>query len=461
MTREPQPLPVSTPKTNLHVLIAILLLALTLRLAAVLWLSDTVPHSDFRYYHLAGEKIASDWGFFFDSTQVEYYGKFGWWPPVYPFVLGAVYSLFGVDHRVVVFAQVALGTLLCWLVYRLGRRWAGERVGWIAALLVAVSPTYVFATNLLASENLFTLLLVLALLLATVSHAGRGRLAGAGVLFGLAALTRAIGLFVPFVVGAWLWSGASERRTLWSRVAWLLIPCAVTIAPWTLRNTIVVGTPAIICYGGGLNFYFGHNAEGIGYRDLSRTPMAQLTTQAAIDRMGYRLGFDYIAAKPLGFFSRAVRKTVTLSDRPIWAPHSNTAIMLPDGWRTDPELGRIAQEMRARQRAKNRWLDGLFTTLGAIHSLAILVCALATALLLWRNLPPEMRLMVYLSLSWVVAHAVFWAKPRFRYPMEIFLMLLAAYGLAHAHGLVQSIRGRRRVAPAPVEGRHRRSRRRR
>jgi 4-amino-4-deoxy-L-arabinose transferase-like glycosyltransferase len=461
VTREPHPQPVSTSKTNLYALIAVLLLAFTLRLAAVVWLTDTVPHSDFRYYHLAGEKIASDCGFFFDSTQVEYYGKFGWWPPVYPFLLGATYALFGVDHRIVVFAQVALGTLLCWLVYRLGRRWAGERVGLIAALLVAVSPTYVFATNLLASENLFTLLLVLALLLATDPHAGRGRLAGAGIFFGLAALTRAIGLFVPFVVGAWLCSRANERRAVGARVAWLLIPCVLTIAPWTLRNTIVVGTPAIICYGGGLNFYFGHNAEGIGYRDLSRTPMAQLTTQASIDRMGYRLGMDHIAAEPLGFFTRGVRKTVALFERPIWAMHSNSAILLPDGWRIDPQLGRIAQEMRARQRAKNRWLDGLFTWLGAIHSLAILVCAVATALLLWRNFPPEMRLMLYLSLCWVGAHALFWAKGRFRYPMEIFLMLLAAYGLAHAHGLVQSIRSQRAVAAAPRELRRQRPRRRR
>jgi hypothetical protein len=45
--------------------------------------------------------------------------------------------------------------------------------------------------------------------------------------------------------------------------------------------------------------------------------------------------------------------------------------------------------------------------------------------------------------------------------MEIFLMLLAAYGLAHAHGLVQSIRSQRAVAAAPRELRRQRPRRRR
>jgi hypothetical protein len=37
---------------------------------------------------------------------------------------------------------------------------------------------------------------------------------------------------------------------------------------------------------------------------------------------------------------------------------------------------------------------------------------------------------VYLSAYWFLSHAVFfWAKPRFRYPMEIFLMLLTAFAI--------------------------------
>ena len=86
---------------------------------------------------------------------------------MYPFSIGALYALFGVNHRIVVFFQVLLGTLVCALVYRLGCRLGGERTGRIAALLTALSPSYVFATNLLASENLFVLWLVLGLLLVT------------------------------------------------------------------------------------------------------------------------------------------------------------------------------------------------------------------------------------------------------------------------------------------------------
>src|SRR5678815_1135897 len=98
-------------------LVAVLLLAVVLRLATVLWLSDTVPYSDGRYYHLAAQKMAADWKFPFDKSQVEYYGKLGWWPPLYPAFLSVVYRVAGVSHRAAVLIQVLLGTLVVALVY--------------------------------------------------------------------------------------------------------------------------------------------------------------------------------------------------------------------------------------------------------------------------------------------------------------------------------------------------------
>ena len=424
MTRRP----LAPTATRRWVLAAILGGAAVLRLTTVLWLADTVPYTDYAYYDMAGAKVADDPGFFFDASQVEYYGKFGWWPPLYPFFVGGLYALFGANHRLVVFAQVVLGVLVCWLVFRLGRRLGGESTGLVAAALVAVDPTYVFATNLLASENLFVLWLALGLLLVTRSELNRGTLAGAGVLFGVAALTRATGLVLPAITVPWL-RPRLPSRIAWLRAsAWLLGACAITIAPWTLRNAIVVGSPALVCFGGGLNFYFGHNDAGIGYRDLSTTPMAELRTQADIDREGYRRGLAHIGADPLGVVIRSGKKVVDLFGVPRYAPHDNTAILLPDGWRSDPAAARAAEALRARQRAKNRLLDGPFTWLAMAHSVVILAGALF-AVGRWRRLGSAARLLVYLCLGWIGAHVVFWAQPRFRYPMEIFLILLAALAM--------------------------------
>jgi hypothetical protein len=171
--------------------------------------------------------------------------------------------------------------------------------------------------------------------------------------------------------------------------------------------------------------------------------------------MGYRLGLQYLASNPATLVTGSARKIADLFGPPGYAPHANSAILLPEGWQTDPEIGRIAAEKRARQRFKNGYLDGIFTTLATLHSYAILAGALAACLLLWRSLPDELRLSAYLCGYWVLSHVMFWAQPRFRYPMEIFLALLTAYALVH-------FTGRERAAarmPAPPRPSPQRSRR--
>jgi 4-amino-4-deoxy-L-arabinose transferase-like glycosyltransferase len=325
-----------------------------------------------------------------------------------------------------------LGTLVCWLVYRIGRQAHNERTGLIAAAFTALNPTYIFATNLIGSENLFVVWLTLGLLLAVRPWQSARHYALAGLVFALGALTRAIGLMVPVIVALWTHHRAPTRRAWLMSMAWLLGICGVTILPWTIRNAVVVGAPAIVCFGGGVNFYFAHNDVAIGFRDVDATPLAGIPDQVTLDKEGYRLGWQYIGQKPLALVPRSFRKTAALLGSAGWAPHDNSAIMLPDGWQTDPVLQQKAQTMRAAQRSKNRLLDGLFTYLGTLHFWVILVGAVAASTLLWRQLPAAMRLLVYLSLYWLLSHTIlFWSQPRFRYPMEIFLMLLAAFAVDH------------------------------
>jgi len=408
-------------------------LAFALRLAVVVWLSDTVPHSDAGYYALAARRIAADWGFLFDRAQVEAHGKLGWWPPLYPFFLASLYDVIAPSHRVAVFAQVGLGVLVCWLAFALGRRTGGERVGLVTALLIAVDPTYVFLTNILASENLYAVWLVLALWLYERAAAKSGtswRWVTAGVAFGLGALTRAIGLLCVAVAALAVRRRVRTRRAWITQAVYLLAGAALVIAPWTVRNAAVVGSPAIVCFGGGLNFYYGHNPEGIGFRDLSTTPMAGLGTQAEVDRVGYRLGLAHLAREPLGFVTRGARKVGALFGSAAYAPHGNSAIALPADWQTDPQQRRIAEALRARQRAKNRWLDGIFTLLANLH-FALLAIGGALACLRWNRMPEPLRFAAWIALAWIAAHIVFWAQPRFRYPMDVPLALLAAWSLTN------------------------------
>jgi 4-amino-4-deoxy-L-arabinose transferase-like glycosyltransferase len=407
-------------------LAAILALAALLRLAAVLWLADTIPYTDYFYYHEAGRMQAADWSFFFRRGALDAYAKLNWWPPGYPLFLAMLYTLCGPSFRVAVGLQVVLGTLVCGLTGAIGTRAAGRPVGLVAAFLVAVNPTYIFTTNLIASENLFALWLVLGLWLAGRASARPRRSAAlAGISFGAAALTRAAGLCVPLVVAAWqLRRGRGARPAALT----LLLATALTIAPWTLRNVLVTGHPVLVCAGGGLNFYFGHNDGPLGYRPLQGTPLAGQRDAAGIDRAGWRAGLQYIAAHPLGVLRHSGSKLVALFAPPTYALHANSAILIPDAV-ADPSLAPLAAAARQKQARKDVLLHGVFKVLAALHSYLLLGGALAAVLFAWRRLPAELRLAAWLALAWVGVHLVFWAQPRFRYPMEIPLALLAAWAL--------------------------------
>ena len=200
------------------------------------------------------------------------------------------------------------------------------------------------------------------------------------------------------------------------------------LAPWTLRNALVTGHPNLVAAGGGLNFYFGHQEGPLGYRDPARTPLAGLHDPGAIDRRGWALGWQTIAAHPLGVLSRGARKLVALFAPPTYALHANSAILIPDA-SSDPSLAPLAQAVRARQARKDALLHGPLNVLAALHSYLLLGGSLVACAFAWRRLPGELRLAAWLALAWVAVHVVFWAQPRFRYPMELPLALLAAWAL--------------------------------
>ena len=440
-------------------LAAIVGLAFSLRLAAVLWLRDTTPYSDYFYYHEAGRLTAQDWGFWFDAASVRRLAKLSWWPPGYPMFLGAVYEIFGPNPRAAALVQVGLGTLTCFLVYAIGRRAADARLGLLAAFLIAVDPTYIVTTNLTASENLFVVWFGLGLLLALRPWRGaRGPLL-AGAALAAATLVRAVGLVLPGVIGLWKQPESevragrrtrAERRARagrrstpaestsrrlspawWRQGALFLGGFLLCLAPWSMRNAVVVGSPALVAHGGGLNFYYGQNDSTPGYREVSRTPMAGLGTAGEIDRRGWELGLQHLVHHPLGFFARGAQKVAALFGSAGYAMQANNAVRLPEGWEEDPERAQQAEAIRSRQRVRAHVLRGVLTQAADAHSWLLLVGGVA-ACLFWQRLPAGLRLMAWIALAWVGAHVLFWAQPRFRYPLEIPLALLASFALLGA-----------------------------
>lgn len=149
-------------------------------------------------------------------------------PPLYPLLLGAVYRVFGHDLDVARVTNVVLGTVAVLLLYLLVQRVFDRRLALVAAAIAAVLPTLVFLPGGLLSENL-----VIPLVLGVALLAHDRRAVSAGLLLGLAVMTRtnALLLALPLVLAL--------RGSGWRQPALALGCVALTLVPWTIRNAAV------------------------------------------------------------------------------------------------------------------------------------------------------------------------------------------------------------------------------
>jgi len=178
-------------------LLLIMALALVLRLSVVAGTWDAQPWGDPADYHVYGAALALA-GSYPATTFAEPGGASAFRPPVFPYLLGAAYELAGVRVNAGRLIGVLLGTLTVGLVFLIARRvWDPRHALW-AAGLTAVFPPLVWLSAALLSETVFVPL-VLGLVLVLLHLRDRPAMllaALAGLLLGLAALTRTNGLLL-------------------------------------------------------------------------------------------------------------------------------------------------------------------------------------------------------------------------------------------------------------------------
>src|SRR5881296_2561649 len=175
------------------------------------------------------------------------------WPDVRPDANpGQQFSVYVPDLWIAIVNQ-GLFFVAVWMVFRLGRRLFDDSVAWVSAAVFAGSELFWrFSTSGQSTMLLVVLFLALVEVLARIEPETKegatrgpnwllGMAALAGVLAGLAGLTRYGFAFVIFPVGLFLGSLPTPRRLVFAGAAagtFLLM-----MAPWVVRNFAVSGTP--------------------------------------------------------------------------------------------------------------------------------------------------------------------------------------------------------------------------
>jgi 4-amino-4-deoxy-L-arabinose transferase-like glycosyltransferase len=180
------------------------------------------------------------------------------YPPLYPYFIAVPYALFH-TLQAAKWAQVAVAAMLVPAVGRIGGLAFGRRAGLLAAAIAAFYPDLVWFAAHFWSETLFLVLLWWAMeRLVSADAGGRARTAAAaGLLWGLAILTRETILYLTPLAAVWLlWR--APRPGGGTRAAAFALCAVLAVAPWTIRNWIAFRAFVPVATSGGLALFQGN-----------------------------------------------------------------------------------------------------------------------------------------------------------------------------------------------------------
>lgn len=288
-------------------LFILLLVALALRLWYCAQVGEVPLTSDPAAWHLRGLTLLET-GAFNPGGDIAGFNASSYRPPLYPLFLAGVYKLFGATPAHAYFSQSVLGTLMLVALYWLGRLAFNKQTALIAVALCAFYPPMIGYCGVLLSEILFITLLLTAL--ASTLWAFRGNACHwlPGILWGLTALCRPMGLLlcvISLVLAVLLkLENARLKKSL------LIIGVALlTLSPWTIRNYVEYREFVLLDSSLGVNMVVGNNEfsrHGGHTRRFSELAYYQQALQeaptiVAFDRALTQGVFTWIREHPLQY----------------------------------------------------------------------------------------------------------------------------------------------------------------
>ncbi len=403
-------------------LIGLGLAGLCARLLFVLLFPDlgSPTSMDSSTYHAIAVNLLQGKGFSEDGTNPSIFVA-----PLYPFFIAAIYWLVGVQPLVVEFVQSVLGVGIAFFTFLLSRKFFGDMRALLAFGVTLFFPELFVLCTFLYTETLFITLFLLTIWLAlrAMDKTSVKSLALAGVVGGLATLTRGVTMLFPGILFLALLSKYRFGKSLRSVIIYALF-FVVPILPWTLRNYLTFNTFVPIALGTGDVFWTGNYLPFDGKYNYEKTMqlMDEMTKGMNQIERNERLmdeAKQNIAAAPLQSAWLMVRKFFRFW---LWVYEGT-----PTG----------------HQRAGNALVQ-LILKIWYYPTLLLFILGMYWTRNRWR----ELSLIYWLVLYYASIHAIMLVVPRYRFPL---LPLMTIFGTAAAFQTFVWIMDRGRASARQVQ----------
>lgn len=365
------------------------------------------------YFEWGGRISEGDWY----GTETFYQA------PLYPYFLAVLMKVFGPSITAIRLVQMMLGVAGVALIGLAGRKLFSERVGLVSALMLAVYPPAIYYDGIIQKAAVATFLLC-AFLAACVYLQCEKRwwyavLTGASL--GLLVLARENALLWTPLVPFWILLGMDETKLhRWKSIGCYAGGLALILLPVAARNASLGGEWSPTTFQAGPNFYIGNNLQangiyiplipGHGTPMYERADAERLAEQAVGHELSARevskywmsKSWEEIRQSPSHWLQLMVAKTFMVFNR----------YEVPD-----VESMYIFREYSAPLKLSRIWHFGILCPLGIWGVIAT-----------WKDWR-KLWLYYLLLLSMIAAVVGFFILGRYRNPVAILLIPLAAVGV--------------------------------
>jgi 4-amino-4-deoxy-L-arabinose transferase-like glycosyltransferase len=402
--------------------------------------TSVFPSGDSYSYWYYGNEIADGNGYISYTTgEATAYYPIGfpallagiyWLGEHTPFVDPDLMMLTGVFQVIISVATVAL-------VFVVGRRLAGPRVGLVAAGLMALWPNLIHQVTTIQVETTFIFLTVAALAV-IVDHdwssgpPSHARLLAFGAVLGVSALVRPfsapllLGLFLALLAIGLGW----RRAAVLTAVPVLVI--VVMFTPWTIRNSARFNQfiPSSTNMGDTLCIDRSDSATGAFQWSIHEGCVEPTLNEAARNRGNTRKAVEWVVANP-------ERELLQIVRRARWMfGHDHDGVISTEGLGSGPILSDLSRDLNS---SVADWYFRLVFVVGAV----------GIPLLYRRSPRPERRIVVVIGAALLVIPLLLWGNPRFHQPLVPFMAISAALV---AVLVVDRVRAGRPASVAAVPG---------